>query len=39
MKAIINDGKFNQNIVRVELATEDKGLLYFVMEKCDQDLK
>ena len=39
MNAIIDDGKFNQNIVKVEMAFENKGLLYFVMEKCDQDLK
>lgn len=39
MDAIITDGKINQNIVKVEMATLEKGVLYFVMEKCDQDLK
>lgn len=35
MNAIIADGMVNQNIVKVEMATEENGLLYFVMEKCD----
>ena len=39
MNAIIDDGIKNPNIVKVEMATEEKGLLYFVMEKCDEELK